>query len=77
MTFTPALVANHATLKINGELWIEGKPRKCDCNSSGRCNRKLCKVFRGPLKLSLGATGFDLCDCTLEVKQFEREVADA
>ena len=77
MTFTPALVADHATLKLNGELWIEGKPRKCDCNPSGRCNRKLCKTFRGPQKLALGTTGFELCDCTVEVKVFVRETEDA
>ena len=68
MTLIPTLVANHATLKINGELWIEGRPRKCGCNSSGRCNRKLCKTFIGPQKMAEGKTGFELCDCNVVIE---------
>ena len=65
-------------LKLNGELWLDGKSRPCFCNPTVNCNRKTCKTFVGPQKLAGGETGFELCDCnvTIAAGGFVREVQE-
>ena len=67
-----------AELKLNGELWLDGRPRPCFCNPMVNCNRKTCKTFIGPQKLAGGETGFELCDCNMIVAAggFVREVQE-